>query len=248
MLGCIVYLVGSKKKFVDDFKHSLMLLKRNYLNDYPTDVICFHEADLSPDTRQDIESVSGIHLIWIEVKFTIPDWIDRSKLWDNDRVGYCHMCRFWTSQVWKRPILDNYQYCLRLDTDSEILSPVGFNLFEEMKRRNAIYGYVQGSDNIMEQPQFVSGLQEVLDQAGYRYYSDLRHVYYTNFEICKIDWFRSEDWSKFANVVDNSGLHFYSRLGDHVCRWIGLHLLANQKDIYSIRIHYRHQPFEWNKT
>jgi hypothetical protein len=134
-----------------------------------------------------------------------------------------------------------------LDTDSEILSPIRFNLFEEAKKREVVYGFVEGSDKILEQPEFVEGLQETLDQAGYRYYNDLRRLYYSNFSLFNIAWFRGEDWVKFANTIDNSGLHYLYRLGDHICQYLGLHLLANLKDIWSIRINYRHQHLECNK-
>ena len=43
--------------------------------------------------------------------------------WDENAffsMGYRHMCRFFSGEIFKHPIMENYDNYLRLDTDSFI--------------------------------------------------------------------------------------------------------------------------------
>ena len=57
-------------------------------------------------------------------------------------LGYRHMCRFFSGEIFKHPILQNYQYVWRLDTDSFILQKIDYNVFDRMKSNDSLYGYI----------------------------------------------------------------------------------------------------------
>lgn len=250
----IIYLINTDRKYVDDFINSLILLKKNYLQDYPCPVVGFYESSLPLEIRKTINDRSGVPVQYIEVDFSVvPDIYDKNRLLDV-RLGYHHMCHFFANDVFHQPVVKDWEYYLRLDTDSFILSQVGYDIFEEARKKNVFYGFVGISD---DSPRFQKGLRDVVkkyveNHSSCEYYKSLDkipecEVYYNNFEVCFIPWFQQEPWISFFKTIDKSGGIWTTRWGDHAIRTYGVNLLMSSDHIYQYKdIHYKHAEFENN--
>jgi len=78
------------------------------------------------------------------VHFDIPPFVNQlavPKIVCNKKIGYRHMCRFHAKSLYEQPILDGLQYVWRLDDDSFITKPVGYDVFRLMRDRRIQYGY-----------------------------------------------------------------------------------------------------------
>jgi len=79
------------------------------------------------------------------VLFQLPSYKCKDKIpitYDGFSLGYRHMCRFHSKGVYEQPILTGLDYAWRLDDDSEILRPIGYDVFEFMRGQNLSYGFV----------------------------------------------------------------------------------------------------------
>jgi len=255
-LGCFCYLVNhSGLNSINTCIKSLTLLNANYLNHFPTPVILFHESGLTDSMKSTLQSSSNAPLTFQEIKFSIPAHITQiNREW---RIGYMHMCRFFANEIFSQPILQDFEYYCRLDTDSYILSPVSVNVFEEAKSNNIKYGYI--NDSLLDSPNYTVGLWPLAQTfvnshpeipTYSKLYSDIpeRRLYYTNFELCNIEWFQNPPWTMMFKDIDNSGGMYKYRWGDHIIRYIGVRLFVPPEQIKRITtVHYSHQGLEDNK-
>lgn len=255
-LGCFCYLVNhSGSNSVDTCIKSLTLLNENYLDKFTTSVILLHEEGLTDQMQERLVNSSNAPLTFVLIPFETPAHIKKTiRGWG---VGYLNMCRFFANDIFKQPILDNFEYYCRLDTDSFILSPVLSDIFEDAKNNNIKYGYI--NDSIRDIPKYTVGLWELAQKfikeheeipVYSKLYSDIEEnrLYYTNFELCHIPWFRSDIWKSFFEVIDNDGGIYRHRWGDHVIRYIGVRLFMPPEQIKRITsVHYSHQGLEDNK-
>ena len=251
--GCICYLVRATPHDIKDFIGSLTSLHKCYLRNWPCDVYAFHEADLTEKNRQHILNKSPVALKFVKLKFESP--IELPPLMKKRAQGYRHMCHFFANDIFHRPELDGYQYYLRLDTDSRILSRVKYDLFTLMKDKDKRYGFI--TDRFNDQPCFAVGLwarfaEFVTNHPEHLTYKKLYteipelKIYYTNFEICDIAWFRSEPWVSFFKWIDEAQGIYIHRWGDHTIRYAGVNLYMDPRQIARLPVHYFHQ-FEFGE-
>lgn len=73
----------------------------------------------------------------------IPKYFPHPTLWVGPvgygdpgfSIGYRHMCRFFSGEIYKHPALEEYDYYMRLDRDSLFLSEVDFDCFALMRKK-----------------------------------------------------------------------------------------------------------------
>jgi hypothetical protein len=246
--GCIAYLTRSDERELAKLTKSLSLLQTHYLAEHPCDVIIFHEADLPASRIIELAKASGISAkcALVEFRYTHAG----APLLSKRDLGYRHMCRFFANELFQRPELMDYEYYCRLDTDSYILSPIVFDLFEFAKAQAVDYGYIAVVD---DEPKFCHDLWATAEQyinahpeiPTYRkLYTEIPEAkcFYTNFEVCRLAWFRRPVWQDYFKHLDATGGIFRHRWGDHVIRYIGVNLFIQQPQIHQFRnIHYAHQ-------
>lgn len=151
MKPCIVYLAQNTPKdkhYGRDsrsmLEKSLNLLFQNYNDQFGHDVIIFHEGDFDPKSQKEVKKNRG-EIKFHEIKFNIPNFLNPEEIpekWDGIfDIGYRHMTRFYSLQVFD--ILNNmgYDWFMRLDDDSFIHSPIKYDLFNYMDQNNFDYGY-----------------------------------------------------------------------------------------------------------
>ncbi len=264
MKGCFCYLVnhsdvGDNGKIcrdnIGDCCRSLSLLNENYLKQFPTTVIIFHESGLSEQSKQRLIESSKAPLTFVLVVFKVPSFINEREINNGWRLGYKHMCRFFANEIFYQPILDYFDYYCRIDTDSYWLSPVTSNIFDDAEKNNAMYGFV--NDSMYDAPDCAEGLwnaarkfiNEHQDLEVYNRMSDIPELRYysVNFELAYIPWFKQDPWRLFFNAIDKEGGIYKHRWGDHCIRYIGLKLFMHPDNIKRItNIHYRHQNEHYN--
>ena len=235
----------------------LTSLTNYYLNAFPTDVVIFHEHGFSNDNKVFIRNqLPNITVVFKEIQFTIPDivkndtdfkpkWCDG--YWGADKcISYGGMCTFFAINIFRHLSEMGYSYYARLDDDSEIKSPIGYDMFNNMKSNNLVYCY---NMSMWEAPHVVCGLfdfiksnlnenniinkQYVFDESNRMLY------YYNNFEVVDINlyWNRTKEINA---LIHESGSMFYYRWGDAPIRTILLNLLFNKESIRKINFSYSH--------
>lgn len=163
--------------------------------------------------------------------------------------GYRHMCHFFANDIFFRPELRKYDYYMRLDDDSFILSPLKFNVFEHMRRNGKKYAY---RVVLNDRPHVCAGLGELVKE--YFASRNIRlacklpppyKLFYTNFEICDLEWFRGNPWQDYFAAVDEAEGIWRNRWGDAPIRYYGVANLLPARALWCVKeLHYRHQS-EW---
>ena len=262
--SAIVYLLNNAAKDIFNFRQSINLLYNNYYKLFPCDILCFYEANFPAEELSYLKNeLSEISVSFHKIDFIMPQYSEeQTKLipeyfphpdFPDARgfsMGYRHMCRFFAGTIFSLPILSKYQYIWRLDTDSFILSPISYNIFDRLKNNNSIYGYI----NIQhDHPGTIKNLWEI----SKKYFTAINkdsifqppnityhknRVFYTNFEVFDMEWFRSKDYMDYFNFIDSTAGIYQYRWGDHSIRYIGLNSLVETDKLYFYHdIHYFHQ-------
>ena len=241
-MNAIIYLLNNAEKDILCFRNSIQFLNQNYLFLNQCDIICFYEKDFPAQEIEYIESVSAKKIKFVKIKFEVPQYPHEisSKIKEyvphpdfpsalGFSMGYRQMCKFFSGEIFKNENLEKYEYVWRLDTDSYILSPIQYDVFNRMKENNSKYGYI----NIQfDHPKMTIGLLEesikYFNLANFSPLIDLtldehkNRVFYTNFEIFDMKWFRGLEYQNFYNFINESGGIFIYRWGDHCIRYIAV--------------------------
>lgn len=147
-------------------------------------------------------------------------------------IGYRSMCRFFGAQIFLHPIIAQrkYKYLMRLDTDSRFLKGSGVSLFDWANTSNISYGYIGSAvqwDNFKMVFKFKSTSIKYFRKIGFvKFLKSLGipkgKVFYTNFELCEVKYFSSEQWQKYFQYLDATGGFYLYRWGDHIFRYMGV--------------------------
>lgn len=260
MKNCIVYLLRSSIEDVEMLNKSLNLLEMNLLrftSNY--DVIIFHENTLG-DLKQLINS--NLNIKYQEISIEQPNYSEEVQLkipkffphpthgegpiaWGHPgfSIGYRNMCRFFSGEFHNLPILKNYKYYLRLDSDSYILSPLNYDIFKYADFVDLVYGYCEPAVQI-DNPKVVEGLnrftKEYLQARNINTYHDIDLIpegkmFYTNFELGKVDWFINSEYIRYYNEIDRSGNIYIRRWGDAPIKYLGVTLFCEPEKVVPIR-------------
>ncbi len=194
---------------------SLKLLQKNLTGRHPYPVIVFHEGDLKSSDLEDWRKICptvGLR----QIDMTPPAWIDPADhpTWAMPRrfgVGYRSMCRFFAVQIFD--LLDGFDWYMRLDDDSFILSPIEEDPFDFLADRGKTYGH---RCRTREVPQAVRGLLRFLQThdpslAGMKW--DYIQIY-NNFHIAKLELWRRPKIRDMLEAIDMSGKIYTRRWGD----------------------------------
>lgn len=252
--SAIVYLLNNAQKDISNFRQSIQLLYSNYYIFFPCDIICFYEDNFPEQELQYLKIVlSNMNVSFCKIQFDMPEYsVEQLKLIpeyfphpdfpqaQGFSIGYRHMCRFFAGSIFKHPIIKQYKYLWRLDTDSFIQSPITYNVFNKLKQNNSFYGYINIQN---DHPGAVLNLWETSQQYFssihkdhiFRYPSIEFHknkVFYTNFEVLDVDWFISDDYQSFFYFIDNTAGIYKYRWGDHSIRYIALNSLLSPEQLY----------------
>jgi hypothetical protein len=174
------------------------------------------------------------------------------------RLGYRHMCRFWSHRVFRQPFMRNVTRYLRLDTDNFLVHmPVDpFAILdaephlvylasvmykEDARQVDGLWETVlrfaveedlhpwglaplaqQRVDTAALRALSVRDAAEVLYRHGYNL-----DYFYNNWEVSRVDVWRSPLYRRFARHIDAAGGIIVRRWGDAPIRTLALFLLRD---------------------
>ena len=158
-MNCIIYLVRSSDEDVEMLNQSLALLEENLLRfTSNTDVLVFVE-DTFLDYKDKVQT--NLDLKYYLVEFDVPKYPKEIAdqipeffphpthgngpvAWGHPgfSMGYRHMCRFFSGEIYKQSVIRKYDYYLRLDTDSFIHTPLNYDIFTWAKNNHCDYGFI----------------------------------------------------------------------------------------------------------
>lgn len=249
-MNCIVYLVRSSEEDLNDFNKSLSLLESNLIPfTKKVDLIVFCEESFE-EYKSKVKT--ELNIKYQVVKFDIPDY--PKEILDNIpeffphpthgngpvawghpgfSMGYRHMCRFFSGEMYKFDVIKNYDYYLRLDTDSFIHTPLNYDIFEWAKENECYYGFIAPAVQ-QDNEKVVEGLWDFVNQVYPNNIPD-RLMFYTNFELGKVSWFLTSEYMNFYNYIDKSGGIYSRRWGDAPIKFLGINLFMNKQNIIPVQ-------------
>ena len=248
---------------------SLCFLFKNYKFVNMSDVIVLHDditksdiANLQVSLHQTIGYIPKIKFETLE--FLCPQnlqfeekyyKVSLNEFW----MGYRHMCRYHSGLLYKDDRFKNYDYYLRLDSDSYIYSEINWNIFEYMENNNFSYAYMKDEDREVprvaedlweETKSFIDSNKNLVLHSFYERLVDNKWdytLYYTNFEIAKFDFFRSNSYMSYFEHLDKTNKFFYNRWGDAPIHWLGVNMFLEPSKILKVdNICYQHN--NWIKN
>lgn len=252
MKNAIIYLVRSSNHDINMLKTSIDLLIKNFINLDKVDIIVFHEESLRP--ALDLIKTFHENIIFEEILFSLPSFYKNFEILQNYphpfvpgmsfSIGYRHMCRLFSGEIFKHPKIKEYDNYLRLDTDSYI-HKMDFDLFEFVENNKVYYGYIKQAVQY-DDPGVTKGLWELARNIKENDIEENK-MYYTNFEVCNVNWFSSDEYMNFYNKIDESGGIMTHRWGDAPIRYLGVNMYMNPENIYGFEnIDYQHGSFRTN--
>jgi hypothetical protein len=226
------------------------LMHRNFNRRFGYPVILFHEGNIHSDHQQILSKMTP-HLCFVDISdqaFVEPPRLLSS--WRN-QIGYKHMCRFYTLQIYD--YIKEYDYVLRLDDDSYIQSPIHFDLFKFMRNNSLDYGYIHSEMDSHEEtvatlPKFTRQyIREHRSVVPHCSLSDINALYYyTNFTITRVSFWFQPEVQDYLRAVDQSlGIYQY-RWGDHIIQTHALKMFSQPERLHHFQdFKYMHGSHEW---
>lgn len=233
------------KEQVSMLRSSLILLRENYLGRFPAPVVVFYDPGLTQSelskTKKLVPEGLQCFFVLVENFFEFPSGYNQSALSQKPRSNreypsYNHMIRFWWRTVFHHPLVRQLDYFCRLDTDSFILSPIGYDIFRFMELNGKSYGY---RALLNDAPEFTEGLFDFLADYRKRFgktknfkknavWIPKAHdrdshgpkLFFTNFEVVDVQRFiKDQGIMQFIEEVDATHAIYLKRWGDAPLRY-----------------------------
>lgn len=211
---------------------------------------------------------------WIdEDKFArcIKKMVDEDVMY-GESTSYRNMCRFNSGFFFRQKLLDSYDYYLRIEPDVAYYCDFPYDPFRVLRQRNAKYGFVISLyeyENTI--PTLWKAVEEFIaadhgtsvhnDVNSYKFLTDKSNIgkyppvvpsitnynlchFWSNFEVGDLNFFRSAEYLRYFNHLDEKGGFHYERWGDAPVHSIGASLLLKREEIVHFdQISYYHPPF-----
>jgi hypothetical protein len=260
----VIYFLCQKKRMML-LQNALELLYENFWLDYGRNypVVIFQD-DLGPVEQAYLQrSVPLMKLKFVEIELKIPSNLDpktvpNRTVCDPKRstIGYRHMCRFHATAVHellRKNGFGDVEYIMRLDDDSQLTGPIGYDVFQYMKVNHKLYGFLR---TIGENVDCVTGLWDLandfLNRTAQTLQINRTDVYFdkwpenlvifNNFEISHVSIWQNPVWKAFIREIDESGGIYYWRWGDAPIHTIAVSMILRVDQVHSFSdIGYYHQ-------
>lgn len=262
--NCIIYLVRTSQGDLDMLNRSLALVDSNVLGSVSgkTSIIIFHEKSFDAQYRAKVLPLKHGVVAFYKIEFSLSNYSKefRSNIpefyphpthgngplgWGHPgfSLGYRHMCDFFSGSLYDLPLLRRYEYYLRLDTDSFILTKIPYDIFQWMAKNKCEYAYIEPA--LQQDHQMVTEGLWPQTETWIETHAIITHVpikslpegrmFYTNFELGKVSSFsQGSDYYNFYKFVRDSGNIFIKRWGDAPIKYIGVNLFFKPSAIRPI--------------
>lgn len=187
--------------------------------------------------------------------------------------SYHSMCRFYSGFFFDHPLLTEYEWYWRVEPDIKYFCDITYDPFLQMIENNKTYGFTIAVKELKETVpnlfRYASaymrlsnltskGLWEMFvnplgpDNANQGNDPDAMEGesynmchFWSNFEIARLSFFRSQEYREFFQMMDRSGGFWMERWGDAPIHSLAAGALLSVKDIHYFRdIGYRHTTIQ----
>eukprot|EP00736_Rhodelphis_marinus_P000937 Rmarinus@m.10344 len=267
--GVLLYLCCHDRMEFHDILRSLALVDMHFNKKFQYPVLIVHEGLSEQDARAIKAATSG-EVRFAEITFSIPEHMKNTpipkNLYGRWNMGYRHMCRFFSYEVFSLPELQEFEYYWRLDSDSFVMAPVDRDPFQHMHDNGFVYGYhtIRVGDRDRK---LTEGMYDVTARAVWEHdhvnattLPSMQHFlqesdgetvfsgdyFYNNFEIVHIPSFRdSEALQHHFRALDAAGGFYLRRWGDAIVRLLQVHAVLRLPPSQIVQLSdvpYAHQP------
>ena len=201
---------------------------------YP--IVIFHE-DWEPADMAEVQARAPlVSIFWQKIQInedTLPTYIlEREKILNFLRgahprrnvslpnpnlhgFGYRQMCRFYSGLIFHSPLLNEFDYYMRLDGGDSRIRGATVDPFRELKQSGKIYGYrnrfrrgedylMHGHDSFVKAHPNFEWSKELTSIKMYNRGKDTGWLFYNNFEVVDMRPYRSEEhWLYFLEFDKN---------------------------------------------
>ncbi|OBZ87940.1 Glycolipid 2-alpha-mannosyltransferase 2 [Choanephora cucurbitarum] len=178
--------------------------------------------------------------------------------------SYRHMCRFQSGFFFRHPLLDEYDYYWRIEPDVDYTCDIDYDVFKFMRDNNKKYGFTIAFREFLQTVptlwQTVMNFRRDYPDVAARWPSRKESLmdfvtsddgnsyngchFWTNFEIASLELWRSNDYLKLFQYLDQTGGFFYERWGDAPVHSIAASLMLKQEEFHFFNdIGYRHTAY-----
>ncbi|UJR19890.1 hypothetical protein I4U23_023023 [Adineta vaga] len=229
----------------------LKLLDQNFADNFTTTLLIMHSSFLSQNRLKHLIQNIQRPTLFLRISTIFEmfpmnfDPCRTKSTWEmRGKWNYQLMIRFWVKLLFELPQLQQYDYMMRLDDDSQIMNN-WFNVFDEMRRKRAVYfandirideerllpGTMKLQPVTLEYPKtnnITAKQPEMLRQA---FADDHILSYANNFEVLQLEFFRRSDVRQWIEMIDQTHGIFKYRWGDAILRYLTIALFADQQEV-----------------
>ncbi|KAJ1917883.1 alpha-1,2-mannosyltransferase ktr1 [Tieghemiomyces parasiticus] len=270
--ACFVILVRNRELFA--LRASIRQLEDRFNHKYHYPYVFLNDEPFTDEFMRYITRFTSGNATFGVVPtehWSYPPWIDQQKaIIARIKMGnviygssesYRHMCRFNSGFFYHHPLLAEYEYYWRVEPGVDFTCDIDYDPFVYMKQRDLTYGFTISMKEIAEtvptlwettrqfmraRPGLVDPKRNTLgwvtDQSLETY--NLCH-FWSNFEIARLDFFRSEKYQAYFDYLDRAGGFFYERWGDAPVHSLAAAMFLPREKIHWFDdIGYVHQKIE----
>lgn len=227
----------------DRSNYDSLIIRNNSIHKYinsrreiPTDVILFHEGNISEDDQIYIKEKSNDEIIFKDVSKYFKNQGISLDGEDKFSLGYRQMCRFNMLYIWDE--VKKYDYILRVDEDIEIRK-FDAKVFEYMNEKQINYltgRFTKDTHRLTNKtlPFFLKKETKLNVEKIYNHRNP-----YTNLYASCVDFWIKNDVQKLLRIIGLSDEQITNRWGDHTVQGIVLNH-KNEKIKLFKKLEYNH--------
>ena len=240
-------------------KNLLASIQHFYTSNYT--VIIFTDMDFNATLQADVRECTDLNIVFVKIdlfKYMSNVTIEQAKLWEAGKdggikgrpIGYRLMCRFWSKDIFRHPVIRNLKYIMRLDDDSYFPFKMEEDPFDVMEKENLEYGYRAwfGDASLMHNlwplsKAFLNKNPTHVDMNAYGIINGGKYggkAIYNNFFIAKPELWRQPLLKSYLqHLVDNHGFLKY-KIGDANVHAFIVTLAVNRTKSKHFKFAYNH--------
>uniref|UniRef100_A0A060THB0 ARAD1D37400p n=1 Tax=Blastobotrys adeninivorans TaxID=409370 RepID=A0A060THB0_BLAAD len=191
---------------------------------------------------------------------------EKEKVQHAEQQSYHRMCRWNSGKFYVHPALDKYDFYWRVEPKTNYFCDLDYDVFAYMQDHDKDYGFVI---NLYDSPESIRSLwpttveffqkhpdylhkNNALQWLVHTEREDHNNVtegystchFWSNFEIGRLEFYRSQAYQDYFDYLDHAGGFFYERWGDAPVHSVALGLMLDKERIHWFRdIGYYHPPY-----
>ena len=250
---------------------SVQSLVTNYLAEHCDDLMFMHHGEVNETVQKQVlllsGNVSARFLLLPEEYRTVPSGTPDESKWVQPKrftAGYRHMIRLYTIGLWQVVASEGYEYVMRMDEDSVLLSPITYNVFAFMRASELDYTYRLASWESGAHPgQFHAFLKryllkhnirpkwllepcvsKALEDFSVENCGDLYGIY-NNWFATRVSFWMRRDVQAFLQYVDSSHTIYTKRWNDILWHSSALQVFGDRSRVQMLTsFGYEHASYE----